>query len=61
MTDTADDARDEVERAEAAAGGDYEYDEAHGGGDDGPGVPAALADEARRMRDLSGSGRPGPR
>ncbi|BEL02321.1 hypothetical protein Q0Z83_005120 [Actinoplanes sichuanensis] len=59
MTDTADDAR-EPERPEAA-GGDYEYDEAHGGGDDGPGVPAALADEARRMRDLSGVERPAPR
>jgi hypothetical protein len=51
MTDTPDDAR-EPESAEAA-GGDYEYDEAHGGGDEGPGVPAALEDEARRMKDLN--------
>jgi hypothetical protein len=52
MTDAADDDR-EAEHAEAAGGGDYEYDEAHGGGDTGPGVPAALEEEARRLRDLS--------
>jgi hypothetical protein len=53
MTDTADDDARDDERAEATAGGDYEYDEAHGGGDTGPGVPAALEDEARRMKDLN--------
>ncbi len=51
MTDTPDDAH-QPESAETA-GGDYEYDEAHGVGDEGPGVPAALEDEARRMKDLS--------
>ncbi|MEU8658075.1 hypothetical protein [Actinoplanes philippinensis] len=47
MTDAADDPRED-ERAD-----DYEYDEAHGGDDTGPGVPAALQDEAQRMKDLS--------
>ncbi|MDI6100177.1 hypothetical protein QLQ12_16355 [Actinoplanes sp. NEAU-A12] len=51
MTDTTDDdARDELNDA---TGGDYEYDEAHGGGDTGPDVPAALQEEARRRVDLS--------
>jgi hypothetical protein len=53
MTDTPDDAREREPESAEAAGGDYEYDEAHGGGDEGPGVPAALEDEARRMKDLS--------
>ncbi|WP_433790352.1 hypothetical protein [Actinoplanes sp. CA-252034] len=47
MTDAADEPRED-ER-----GDDYEYDEAHGAGDTGPDVPAALEDEAQRMRDLS--------
>jgi hypothetical protein len=50
MTDkTDDDARDETD----TTGGDYEYDEAHGGGDTGPDVPAALEEEARRRVELN--------
>jgi len=56
MTDAADsdtaDERGRVGDPETTAG-DYEYDEAHGGGDTGPDVPAALQEEARRHRDLN--------
>ncbi|GAA4971707.1 hypothetical protein [Actinoplanes utahensis] len=51
MTDTADD--DGRAGDPETPAGDYEYDEAHGGGDDGPDVPAALRDEARRRLDLN--------
>ncbi|SDS16840.1 hypothetical protein [Actinoplanes derwentensis] len=46
MTDTVDEPEDNT-------GGDYEYDEAHGGNDDGPDVPAALLQEAARHREMS--------
>ncbi|GAA1619835.1 hypothetical protein [Actinoplanes couchii] len=48
MTDTED------EPAENTTGGDYEYDEAHGGNDDGPDVPAALQEEAADLIRLAG-------
>lgn len=51
MTDTTDD--DARQALDEEPGGDYEYDEAHGGGDTGPDVPAALLEEARRRVDLS--------
>lgn len=47
MTDTADEAD------QTNAGGDFEYDQAHGGNDDGPDVPAALRQEAARHLALS--------
>lgn len=50
MTDTTDDERDETVE------GDYEYDEAHGGNDAGPDVPAALQEEAQRRLTLSPPG-----
>ena len=51
MTDTADD-HDRAGEPETTAG-DYEYDEAHGGGDTGPDVPAAVQEEARRRLELN--------
>ncbi|MEV0897442.1 hypothetical protein [Actinoplanes sp. NPDC049802] len=56
MTDTPDEQQtdDPVEQT-----GDYEYDEAHGGGDTGPDVPAALREEAARR--VSSAGRAEPR
>ncbi|MBB3094980.1 hypothetical protein FHR83_002643 [Actinoplanes campanulatus] len=51
MTETPDEQRtDEPEEPS----GDYEYDEAHGGGDSGPDVPAALREEAQRRVSLAG-------
>ncbi|GAA0476042.1 hypothetical protein Aca07nite_78750 [Actinoplanes capillaceus] len=51
MTDTPDEQRtDEPEEPS----GDYEYDEAHGGGDSGPDVPAALREEAQQRVSLAG-------
>jgi hypothetical protein len=51
MTDTPENARDD--EPDTTTGGDYEYDEAHGGGDSGPAVPAAVEEEARRHLDLN--------
>jgi hypothetical protein len=55
MTDTPENARSLADDDEPDRGssGDYEYDEAHGGGDAGPGVPAAVEEEARRRLDLN--------
>ncbi|HWS33836.1 MAG TPA: hypothetical protein VN408_13985 [Actinoplanes sp.] len=47
MTDIVD------EPDEKNTGGDFEYDEAHGGNDDGPDIPAALQEEAARHLALS--------
>ena len=49
MTDTT----DHSEQPGDVTADDYEYDEAHGGGDTGQGVPAALKEEAQQRRDLS--------
>ncbi|PRX21068.1 hypothetical protein [Actinoplanes italicus] len=57
MTDSPesirDDERDSASGDYEASGGDYEYDEAHGGGDSGPDVPAGVEEEARRHLDLN--------
>ncbi|MEU4623817.1 hypothetical protein AB0G04_28075 [Actinoplanes sp. NPDC023801] len=51
MTDTPENARED--EPDSTSGGDYEYDEAHGGGDAAPDVPAAVEEEAQRHRDLN--------